>query len=204
LGEYFYQKSWEEVGRFAHMLKPYITGTPFAPIEFNLKLAEYTLFGKIDTIFESGLINYRYTKVKVKDRLRSWIYHLVLNSVESTLHPKKSILITEDVIITFLPLKESSTILLDLIKKYWEGLSKPLPFFPETSWKCARAILEKEMPDEEALKSARDEWEGDDYHRGESEEPSLQLCFGKGDPLNADFRKIALEIFEPMIKTSVS
>ena len=200
LGEYLYQKSREVVVRFAHAVKPYITGTPFAPVEFNLKLAEYTLFGKIDTIFESGLIHYRYTNVKVKDRLRVWIYHLVLNSVNRTPYPKKSILIGEDAIIAFLPLKESNTILLDLIRKYWEGLSKPLFFFPETSWKYAHAIFEKKMPDEEALKSARDEWEGDDYHRGESEEPSLQLCFGKGDPLKADFRRIALEIFEPMIK----
>jgi len=204
LGEYFYQKSREEVERFAHTVKPYITGTPFDPVEFNLKIADYALFGKIDTIFELGLIHYRYTKVKVKDRLKVWIYHLVLNSMERTPYPKRSTLIGADTMLVLLPVQESNKILLDLIKKYWEGLSKPLLFFPETSCKYAHALLEKKMPDEEAMRKARDEWEGDDYYRGESHEPSFQLCFGKGDPLDAEFRKIAKEIFEPMIKNSVS
>ncbi len=83
--------------------------------------------------------------------------------------------------VVFLPVQESNKILLDLIKKYWEGLSKPLLFFPETSWKYAHAILEKKMPDEEARGKARDEWEGDDYYRGESHDPSSQLCFGTID-----------------------
>jgi exodeoxyribonuclease V gamma subunit len=175
-------------------------GTPLGPIEFNLKIADYTLFGQIDTIFESGLIHYRYTKVKVKDRLKVWIYHLVLNSMERAQYPKKSILIGEDTRVVLLPMQKSDKILLDLIKKYWEGLSKPLLFFPEASWEYAHAILEKKMPDEEAMRKARDEWEGDDYYRGESQEPSFRLCFDRGDPLDAEFRKIAREIFEPMFK----
>jgi exodeoxyribonuclease V gamma subunit len=103
--------------------------------------------------------------------------------------------------VVLLPVQESNKTLLDLIKKYWEGLAKPLLFFPEASWKYAHAILEKKMPDEEAMKKARDEWEGDDYYRGESLEPSFQLCFGTGDSLDAEFRRIAREIFEPMIKS---
>jgi len=200
LGEYLYQKSREEVERFAHTIKPYIIGTPFDPVEFNLKIADYTLSGKIETIFESGLIHYRYTKVKVKDRLKVWIYHLVLNSMKRVSYPKKSILIGEDTSVVLLPIQESKKILLDLIKKYWEGLSKPLLFFPEASWEYAHAILEKKMPDEEAMSKARDEWEGDDYYRGESQDPSCRLCFGTVDPLDAKFRRIAKEIFEPMIR----
>jgi len=200
VGEYLYQKSREEVERFAHTVKPYIIGTPLDPVEFNLKIADCTLSGKIDPIFESGLIHYRYTKVKVKDRLKVWIYHLVLNSMERASYPKKSTFIGEDTMVVFLPTQESNKILLNLIKKYWEGLSKPLLFFPEASWEYAHAILEKKMPDEEAMRKARDKWEGDDYYRGESLEPSFQLCFGKGDPLDAEFRRIAREIFEPMIK----
>jgi len=200
LGEYLCQKSQEEVERFAHMVKPYITGTPLDPVEFNLKISEYTLSGKIDTIFESGLIHYRYTKVKVKDRLKVWIDHLVLNSMKRAPYLKRSTLIGADTVVVLLPVQESNKILLDLIKKYWEGLSKPLLFFPEASWKYAHAILEKKMPDEEAMRKARDEWEGDDYYRGESRDPSSQLCFGTVDPLNAEFERIAKEIFEPMIK----
>jgi len=200
VGEYLYQKSREEVERFAHTIKPYITGTRLDPVEFNLKIADYTLSGKIDTIFESGLIHYRYTKIKVKDRLKVWICHLVLNSMEHESYPKKSTFIGEDTMVVLLPMQESNKILLDLIKKYWEGLSKPMLFFPEASWEYAHAILEKKMPDEEAMRKARDEWEGDDYYRGESLEPSFQLCFGTVDPLDAKFRRIAREIFEPMIK----
>jgi exodeoxyribonuclease V gamma subunit len=200
LGEYLYQKSREEVERFAHTIKPYITETPLNPIEFNLKIADYTLSGQIDTIFESGLIHYRYTKVKIKDRLKIWIYHLVLNSMERAQYPKKSIFIGEDTMVVLFSVPESDKILLNLIKKYWEGLSKPLPFFPEASWEYAHAILGKKMADEEAMRKARDKWEGDDYYRGESHEPSCRLCFGTGDPLNGEFRRIAREIFEPMIK----
>jgi exodeoxyribonuclease V gamma subunit len=190
------------VERFAKTLRPFLAKPPLKRVEVHLKISDFILSGHLGNIFESGLILYRYTNVKIKDRLKTWIYHLALNSLDTLPYSRKSMFIGENETMVLPPLQESPGILADLIHKYWEGLSKPLPFYPESSWEYAAAVLVKNMADQEALTKARDAWEGSDFNRGESHDSSLSLCFGKENPLGADFKRIALEIFGPMIKSS--
>jgi exodeoxyribonuclease V gamma subunit len=96
--------------------------------------------------------------------------------------------------------KEGEKILEGLLRRYWEGLREPLRFFPEASWEYAQHRLAKEKPPEAALEEARQTWQGSKWSRGESQDPSYQLCFGKENPLGCSFEEIAVEIFDPLLK----
>jgi len=99
--------------------------------------------------------------------------------------------------------QNSKAILEILLKEYWEGLMKPLHFFPETSWTYVHAIIEKNKSEEDACNSARRIWEKTDYYRGECEDSYYQLCFGNTNPLDSEFRRIAEEIFRPFLEHQI-
>ncbi|MBW1678702.1 MAG: exodeoxyribonuclease V subunit gamma [Deltaproteobacteria bacterium] len=205
VGECLYGRLSEGIERFAATVKQYTGGKSFGPFEVDLKISEFRLTGRIDSIFEQGLLHYRYVKVKAKDILQLWIYHLVLNSVDADNYPKKSMFIGlndrgRKSIRGYLPVENSREVLKDLLDKYWEGLLKPLHFFPESSWEYGRLVLEKGKPENRAMSDARKKWRGSEFSRGEGEDVFYRLCFGKIDPLDSEFKKIAKGIFRPMLR----
>ena len=98
----------------------------------------------------------------------------------------------------------SRKILERLLTIYWEGLIKPIHFFPESSWEYVNRVIEKCKPVEDALKNARNNWLGSDYSRGECEDLYYQLCFKNSDPIDDEFQDLAMEIFGPMIEVQKS
>ncbi|MFH1480000.1 MAG: hypothetical protein ABIG67_01920, partial [Pseudomonadota bacterium] len=100
----------------------------------------------------------------------------------------------------YAPVKDSAELLKMLLERYWAGLMHPLRFFPDSSWEYARSTLRDNRLPQEAYRRARDIWRGKDFTRGEWEDPYYQLCFKNMDPLDMEFRILAEEIFEPLLK----
>jgi exodeoxyribonuclease V gamma subunit len=98
------------------------------------------------------------------------------------------------------PVKNSQEILENLLEKYWEGLVKPLHFFPRSSWDYAQLVLDKGKSLEDGLTKAHNTWEGNDFTSGEREDAYYQLCFGKINPLDSEFQRIAEEVFGPLLE----
>jgi exodeoxyribonuclease V gamma subunit len=86
------------------------------------------------------------------------------------------------------------------LKKYWQGLKKPLHFFPKSSWDYSSMLLEKDKPQGDALQTARNTWTGNEYARGECEDAYYQLCFRNMDPLDSEFEKMARDVFKPLLE----
>ena len=78
-------------------------------------------------------------------------------------------------------------------------MSEPLPFFPESSFEYAQRVLIKKQGDSVALKAAQQKWLGNEFARGESEDPYYNLCFGGIDTLNEAFQSIAVSIAAPLL-----
>jgi exodeoxyribonuclease V gamma subunit len=87
----------------------------------------------------------------------------------------------------------------ELLEAYWQGLMEPIHFFPLSSWAYAEALSKGKEP-EEALKSARNKWEGSDFNRGEIEDFYYQVCFEHAEPLDGEFEELSKRIFEPLIE----
>jgi len=207
VGECLFEDMISGSARFAEKISSYLKGPQSVPLEGDICISGFRLTGRIDSIYPERLIKYRYTRIKPKDRLNTWIQHLFLNRFATDHNPRMSLLAglspkgkdPQWVAYEFRPVENSQEILENLLEKYWEGLLMPLHFFPRSSWAYVERVLEKGNPQEDALENARNTWTGNDYAPGECEDAYYQLCFAHTDPLDSAFQDIAEEVFGPLM-----
>jgi len=208
VGECTYDGLSRGIEGFAAQISSYMQGEALEPLEVDLPMAGFRITGRIGSIYPERVMQYRYAKVKPKDRLKIWIHHLVLNTLKADNYPRIAMLAGlmpkgKDrvwVAWQFPPMDKGDAIPEDLLVKYRAGLVMPLHFFPESSFEYARMLFERNKAEEDALRSARNIWEGNNYNRGEREDPYYQLCFGNTDPLDSEFQVIAKEVFGPLLR----
>jgi exodeoxyribonuclease V gamma subunit len=198
-GECFYRETCRGIESFIGRLASYREGILLEPLEVDLLLGKFRLVGCIENIYPNGLLHFRYADVKPRDRLRVWVHHLILNKVGNQDHSCNGILACKDFDCKYPPVKESEALLKELLEAYWQGLMEPVHFFPLSSWAYAEALAKGKEP-EQALKSARNKWEGSDFNRGEIEDSYYQVCFEHADPLDGEFEELSKSIFEPLIE----
>ncbi len=199
VGECVYEKLIQEVDRFVERISPYIQENPLDHLEMDMNLNGFKLIGKVEAIYPKGLLRYRCTKVKSKDRLNIWIHHLALNCRNgSGPHPRFSRVAGSDAMWEYQPVENSQDILESLLETYWEGLKRPLPFFPEASCKYAET-RGRNRSHEDALRSAQNVWTGSEWHPGELDRDFyFQQCFGH--TFDPEFQSIALNVFKPLLE----
>ncbi len=212
-GECIYENLCNGIDNFVKKNTPYMQETTLEPLDVDLNIAGFRLTGRINTIYQARLIQYRYARVKARDRLRVWIHHLTLNCLMADTYPRTSMLAGLDpnkrpdsvwAAWEFSPVENSRDILEHLLRKYWEGLMKPLHFFSDTSWNYANTLLAKNKSERDALNTARRIWEKTDYNPGECNDPYYEFCFGNADPLDSEFRGLAEEIFRPFFDHQIA
>jgi len=183
-------------------------GRILKPLEVDLQISGFRVMGQIETVYSDRLMQCRYTRIKSRDRLRLWIYHLALNCIKDDNYPRNSMFAGLDsdgnrgtvwAAWEYPPVENSKEILGNLLAEYWTGLRNPLHFFPESSWTYVHMFLERERDQEDALSMARNTWMGSDFFRGESEDAYYQQCFRKSDPLDSEFQRLAESVFEPIV-----
>ena len=185
---------------FANELENITEGKKLNSLEIDYEIAGFKIAGKIADIHEQGLVIVRYAKVKPKDYLRAWIYHLLLCTIRDNGCLPKTTLLGSDLVLEFNPVENPEEILEYLLQAYWRGLSEPIRFFPATSYKYAHLLFVKHKFQYDALKNARKTWEGNDFNAGESDDMYFDLCFREIDPLDEQFEKISIEIFRPIFE----
>ncbi|MBW1727814.1 MAG: hypothetical protein JRJ62_09575 [Deltaproteobacteria bacterium] len=77
----------------------------------------------------------------------------------------------------------------DLLNLFWKGMSEPLHFFPESSFEYARKLLLKNQTLSSALNSAKNKWTGNDFARGESQDPYFERASAEPIPLMMNLKK---------------
>ncbi|MGD2124659.1 MAG: exodeoxyribonuclease V subunit gamma [Desulfobacteraceae bacterium] len=209
VGECLYEGLTQEIEHFVSKLASYMRSSLLEPLDVDLHLSQFRLTGRIEAIYPERLIQYRYARLRSRDLLKAWIYHLTLNSLKAEGYPKCTTLAGLDpknrekpewLAWEYAPVVNADKILESLLGKYWMGLKMPISLFPESSWTYVLETIEKGKHAEDALMRARNIWEGSDYKRGEREDLYYQLCFGDNDCLDVNFQNIAEEIFRPMLE----
>jgi len=211
VGRHTYEALCRELEVFAQKTQPYLTDGPLAPLEVDLDIEGFRLTGRLHTLYPDHLFLYRYALIKARDRLNLWIQHLILNALADPTYPKTSILAglskqqKRDRVWsawTYRPMKQAEGIarLKTLLSQYWEGLTRPLHFFPKSAYAYASALLEKNKSRDQALEAARSSWQGGDYQRGEGEDGHYQFSFRNTDPLDKAFEALSLEILGPLLE----
>jgi len=203
VGDCTYEELRIGVERFVARTRPYFEGAQPEPLPLDLTLGDFKVTGRISGRYGERLVQQRYARVRPQDHLRAWITHLALGLADS---PRSSMLVglraegeATWVAWECSPVENGIELLVGLLERYREGLQKPLPFFPRSSWAYARLVLERGSPEGEALRKGQETWAGDDYRRGEREDPYYHLCFRDTDPLDDEFRRLAIDLFEPLL-----
>ena len=188
-GEIAFQAIAAEVAEFAaRVAELQGGGGDLEPLAVDLSVGPFRVTGTLGGIRSERLFRYRCAKLSGRDQVRLWIEHLVLNAVAAGGYPAASVLAMSDATLAFMPAVESLACLETLLHLYWEGLRRPLRFFPRSAAAYARKW---------ELGSARSVWGGDHYP--ERDDPYYRLCFAGEDPLDGEFERISRAIFEPLM-----
>ena len=139
----------EERGQIEKLADKLVTlmGCPLPDAEVNLAvpLAEHTvqLQGWLKHHFACGLVRYRPGKVRAQDILQGWIEHLCLALVAES---KETHLIGIDGHYWLEPVNAeyAREQLMVLIQAYYQGLTRPLPYFPRTALAGLQASQDKQ------------------------------------------------------------
>ncbi len=196
LGDVTFRKLANEAEAFAKIVQTHAAGEALPPFPISLKVDEFTITGAIDGVIGDALVRYRLADMKAKDMLATWVPLVALNCIR----PGRGVLIAKDTLQMYRQVENAEAILRSLLKLYWLGLREPLKFFPQSSWEFARFTIEpddKKNPIEEATKA----WDGGERSRGEIEDEWFDLAFhNTSNPLDDEWRKIALEVYRPLIE----
>jgi exodeoxyribonuclease V gamma subunit len=178
-------------------------------VDVDLDMGEFRLTGHLEVSPASGLVHRRFATIKTKDRLNGWIRHLVLNAVQAVpREAMQSVIIglgasrekTSWEMVAFGRVSDAHALLLKLLKLYKEGLRRPLPFFPDSSWAYARAVVQEKLEGRKAILKALQVWDGTNFSRGEKEDPYMELCFRKRNPIDTKaFSRTSLDVLRPVM-----
>ena len=197
-GETSFTQLVSDLQSFHKKLSGLLAGQEFKQHQVNLTIGDYTLTGLLDNIGAAGLVQYRYAAMKPKDVIRSWISHLVLNSSGDYAAPgngMSTFYAAKEGVYRYAPPADSIPLLEQLLDLYWQGLTEPLYFFPRTSFAFAQE-MHKGKDEQEALRKALMEWDGNDFtRRGEKNDPYNLICCKEMDLSDPLFMEQAKKVF---------
>ncbi len=208
IGEAVFDGMHDRAKEFHRNLEPYIQQEKYPPIPFHFQIENIWIKGKIDSVYPDHAFFYRYGMIRPKDLLAGWLNHLILNHAGPDHYPKQTVVAglsgasVKDAAwseIHFAPVDNAGERLASLVDYYLAGLRKPLKFFPKTSFRFADLVLNKNVSAEEALEKAGTVFMGTDFSSGEIDDPYCRFCFKNASPLDEEFMKIAVDLFQPMM-----
>ncbi|HEX4510053.1 MAG TPA: exodeoxyribonuclease V subunit gamma, partial [Burkholderiaceae bacterium] len=171
-----------------------------ARVELEIEGRTWTVHGTLDALRPHGNVHSRYADRKAIDLIGAWLTHLLLCAAAPPGVPCVTSAVSRDRSWRLGPCAHPRTELASLVGLYAQGLRRPLPFFPKSSWKFAEtgslvAAIGEFQP------SGNPQYVG----RSESEEAGVRLAWrGRPDPLDpeasTEFERCAQAVFEPLMK----
>src|ERR1019366_6795191 len=126
-----------DVQAFLEQLRPRFGDGYIDPVPVDRTLGEFCVVGEIKRLTAKGSLHFRCASIKPKDLLRFWVQHVVLNAAFVGGPFSSAVLVGSDKVFEAPPLGQAPEFLAGLLALYWNGLSRPLKFFPQTAWAYA-------------------------------------------------------------------
>ncbi len=195
----------------------FVCGQPKEDIELNVtwnwsceETKNVSLTGWLTHHYQSGLVRYRSGKIRAQDYLSAWIDHL---SAAVMGHALTTHMIgydrKEGVVHLKLPPVESQahaeSLLKELVRLFFEGMTKPLPYFPVTCLAAVEAGFSKAgwvYDAEKASKKMADAFNDGYLRTGEGRNPYISRIWPQwSEDLSVEVDRIAsLVIQEPRLQ----
>jgi exodeoxyribonuclease V gamma subunit len=205
-----FDELWAKASGFAAKLRPHLERSAVEAVEVDFECGGFHVVGSVETRrLQDGtsVLRYRCAKLKGKDLVAAWIDHLVLAAQTSAAPaparagpgPTRTLLFalpdddkteTKTATVTLRAPSDPRAELAGLLELYWQGLSRPLLFFPQASWEYSKQ-RRKDVAEDAAIAEARKEWnKSGDWGNvpGEGKDLSVDLCFRGLDPFDSEHR----------------
>ena len=172
-------------------------------VEVNLFLNDSRLTGWLDGIHHHGQVFWRTGRLHDKHRFSAWIQHLCLCAAGQ---PAPGFYLTADAQFRLNPVDPDIALsyLSDMERLLRDGLTRPLPFFPETAWAWLKeaqngvTISDNEEDLEKALKKATDAFYGTGFSSGENTDPYIQRCWPDLETMYPEMIALASTLLLPL------
>ncbi|VAX06960.1 Exodeoxyribonuclease V gamma chain [hydrothermal vent metagenome] len=197
LGERIFNQAKGIAVSFAGELQAYDEEPLIKALEIDLRLGEMHLTGWLHGIRATGLFDYSVHKIWDSQLLEFWIRHLVLNVTAPPGVEPASCWLDKDQLYKFKPVEQATEHLSGLLELYWQGLHKPLHFFPKSSLEYME-YRAKDKDAEFCLNKAAIKWRGEYTPRPEWGDPYYALTFPEGNVLDAEFQELSERVFSPL------
>jgi exodeoxyribonuclease V gamma subunit len=197
IGELQLRSLDRDASKFQSTVLQYIgDGKRSEPLAIDLALGEFALSGTIESIYGTNIVYYRCANLNIRDRLRAWVEHLA-RSASDDRDSFKTILIGKDETMSWQPVATANQLLNHLCQLYWDGLQRPVAFFPASAFEYVKAERDQAA---NPLNKARAKWNGGYNVEGEKEDPAIQRLFHTADALNEEFVTLARRVFAPLFQ----
>ncbi len=196
-GEMALQSLTREVDGFLPLIEKARAGRTFEKTPVSVGVDEFTVAGTVESLAGGSFLSFRYARTAPADLLRAWLSLLLLQAARPG-GDATAIHIHREGVLTLRPPADPLRALRGLLDAYRQGLAKPVHFFPKSSLAYAES-LKKYGSEERAMEDARGKWEGSAQERPEAGDPAAHLCFPRTDPLDGEFRALALTVFWPVL-----
>lgn len=216
LGNAWHAKLWQEVDEVLQAIPS--NHTKGAPIPFTVDGEGWRLSGRIDGLRGGERYVVRAGSVRAGHRIRAWVEHIAMCAAHQngvTGLPTTTVLVGKNerkkvVSQRFAVVHDASALLNGLVAAFREGLSSPLPFFPQAAWTWCEVLYPprptrgKPAPpgtSAEAREAATEVYHAEpDEHDsgGDVNDPYIALCFRGTDPMQsrwADFERLVTLLF---------
>ncbi|RNC85339.1 MAG: hypothetical protein ED557_00775 [Balneola sp.] len=161
------------------------------------------LEGKISDIYSTTRLIIKPSRVKARDLISAWIYHLAMQTLSAnyrTVILARNQYNTGNIEHSFSEVKQAKALLDRLVVYFQDAYSSPnhLAFFPESSRGYTDALLKgKKKP----LLEGRKTWEGSTYLAGDGSDYYNSLVWRDHDPINTpSFTKNSELVWKPLLE----
>lgn len=190
-----------EAAALAQRLQP-LLHDPREALEIDHRIGRFHLSGWLHHLYGAGYVTWRPGRLRGADLLEWWLTHLCLNLLRPTGYNLSSVYCCWSrqqgrvgvQQMRLRPVQDPEPLLAQLLADYWQGLSRPLPFFPETSRAWAEAREGTQADKAQAV------WGGGFDHAGEGSDPAYGYFFSPQSlPLSEAFIELAA-LFAPILE----
>ncbi|MEF1267321.1 exodeoxyribonuclease V subunit gamma, partial [Vibrio campbellii] len=189
----------------------FLSGAPQDDLEIDLTFdvlgegKNIRLTGWLTQCYQSGLIRYRSGKIRAQDYLAAWIDHLAMSASG---HPRKTHVIGYDrkegavhlVYPAMADAAQAKQLLAELVRLFFEGMTKPLPYFPKTALACVEAGFSRGHwadDEEKSLKKMADAFNDGYMSPGEGNNAYISRIWSTwNDELAAEVRMLAALVLQ--------
>jgi exodeoxyribonuclease V gamma subunit len=199
IGEHDFSEIAMESANLVSRANTLSAGMEPADSPVSLRIGEFGISGSIPHVQGHGLVHVRFANFNPRDLVLCWINHLLLCAgIDSPGLEKQGFYLCRNASVVFEPPENCRSVLHQLLTSYWDGLARPLPFFPKSAYAYARSrLIDKKSP-KHSLQAAYKQMQGTRYTPGEIQEPYVNFYCGDTLPLDERFETMSLEVFEPL------